>query len=74
MLMLQLRGGVMVGLLGIFNIGSWDGRDFHGGGYMRFVRDFFYIFFQYLGFVRLDFETFIIVQGFRVLKYYMFCT
>ena len=31
MLMLQLRG-VMVGLLGIFNIGSWDGRDFYGVG------------------------------------------
>ena len=45
MLMLQLRG-VMVGLLGIFNIGSWDGRDFLWGGYMRFVRDFFYIFFN----------------------------
>ena len=36
----------MVGLLGIFNIGSWDGRDFHGGGYMRFMRDFFTFFFN----------------------------
>jgi len=60
----------MVGLLGIFNIGSWDGRDFYGVD----LGEIFLHFFQYLGFVRLDFETFIIVQGFRVLKYYMFCT
>lgn len=66
MLMLQLRGaGVMVWLLGIFNIGSWDGRDFYGEG----LGEIFLHFFQHLGFVRLDFETFIIVQGCRVLKY-----
>jgi len=26
------EGGVMVGLWGIFNIGSWDGRDSYGVG------------------------------------------
>jgi len=58
----------MVGLLGIFNIGSWDGRDFYGVD----LGEIFLHFFQYLGFVRLDFETFIIVHGCRVLKYYIF--
>jgi len=42
MLMLQLRGaGVMVWLLGIFNIGSWDGRDFYGEGLGEIFFTFF---------------------------------
>ena len=63
-------GGVMVGFWGYLTLDLGTGGIFMGKVWERF----FYIFFQYLGFVRLDFETFIIVQGCRVLKYYIFCT